>query len=215
MINHREKSAQNNQLANLLLLIFLFVPFVACTEDQPNETVADNDSFSFVKVGNKWEYNYITDDYTTVYSYQILSDAGQHYYQVKFCLGLLCDSEPFWYADDHQFSIELGTFPPNHVFPLFKTGAAVGDEMATFFDSDEGDVTNILVAKDETVTVPAGTFAECYKIQQTLSTDDNILTYYWLNLKSGIVKMHLTGYAEDDVEREYFPITLELKSKNF
>lgn len=198
-----------------LLLLFIIAPIFGCTEDQPNETVSDNDTFTFMAVGNKWEYNYITNDFTTVYTYEILSDAGQSYYQIKNCIGPLCDTDFYWHANDQQFSIQLGTFPPDHVFPLFKTGAAVGDEMATFFDSDEGDVTNILIAKNETVTVPAGTFADCYKIQQTISSDAKVLTYYWLSLKSGIVKMYLTGYSDDDGEREYFPVTLELKTKNF
>ena len=187
-----------NRFTFLVMLLFLMSPIFGCTEDQPNKTVSYNDTFTFMAVGNKWEYNYSTNDFTTVYSYEILSDAGQNYYQVKICMGPLCDTEPHWYADDQQFSSELGTFPPDHAFPLFKTGSAVGDEMATFYDSAEGDVTNILVAKNDTVTVPAGTYTDCYKIQQTLSSDDNIITYYWLNLKNGIVKMYLTSYSDDD-----------------
>lgn len=202
----------------LFTTAFLMMLILGCNEDEANgsnETIPENHTFAFVEVGNKWEYNYITDNYTTVYSYEIISDAGQNFYKVKICVGTFCDSEPHWYADEQQFSIQLGTFPPDHFFPLYKTGAAVGDAMATFYDSDEGDVTNILVAKDETVAVPAGSFSDCYKIQQTLSSDDKIISYYWLNLKDGIVKMYLTSYSDDDGEREYFPITLELKSKNF
>lgn len=200
------------------LTILLSVVLFSCEkEDGSNNQTSNN--FLFLKTGNTWTYKMGIDgkDALSDISYKIQSIDENSYYTILFTtVSGISHTDYVWYASSDFFADESGS-ETDYWFPLFYKSNNVGKKWTSPVEDDDlGKITREIVSTIESVVVPAGTFTNCIKIKEIFEKDSNIINYYFVSPQIGIIKRESTGWADiDENPRIYFPIVIELKSKNF
>ncbi len=195
---------------NWMLGLLLVLTVCGCEKDESGDGTLANDVFPFLKKGNTWVYNYsIEGEETTIFEQKISGIDEFDYFKIETTIMGITHSEYRWEATEDYFA----DIPD---FPLFYKNGNVGKKwIAPESDEDLGTITREIIAIDETMSVPAGSFTKCQKVKQTFEKDDNVINYLWISPEAGIVKQEATGWEEADGEIKYFGILFELKTKNF
>lgn len=189
-------------MKNFKKILFFFFAMTlltsACKKDKDND---DDDldkpkptstTFPFFKQNATWTYNdYDSDSPGVVISvvYKILSVDNDGYATVSWTIGGFSGPAMQWYADNTKFS-RLCSKTPNKMLVYSTANPAVGDLWTEFWVDGAHTISDSVrvVALNETVVVPAGTFTNCIKLIETTSDDAVYYKYYWLNKTVGIVK---------------------------
>lgn len=203
-------------------LFFLFIIcsglfFNSCEDTTEKDSTVK--SFPFMQVGNSWIYKISIDGndfpYDITYSIKSIDDMG--YFTIEFLAGSTTNSDMVWYANSDFFSDESGAVE-DFWFPILYKNNQIGKKWTSPEEDEEGNgtITREILSVSEDVKVIAGTFTNCVKIKETFSNDINIVNFYFISLKYGIIKKETTGWGDiNNQPRIYFPIVVELKSKNF
>ncbi len=205
-------------MKNFLFALLGLVFFCSCEKDD-NNVDKKSSTVNFMSVGNKWVYDLYSEGEadTTTLTYKILSDEGNGYFSIESFLDVLESNDMYWYYKDGVFAENSGAVPPNYVFALIDENPALSDKW-TSGEEDEtlGTITRQITSMNETITVPAGIFANCLKIKETYSEDSKVVSYYWFSYDAGIVKESANvWYDVNETQRVYFNMTYLLRSKNF
>lgn len=205
------------QLIFSLTLLLGFVLISCEKEDNDNNQAINN--FSFLKAGNYWTYKMTIDgkNAPSDIAYKIQSTDENGYYTLLFtATSGVSHTDYVWYANSDFFADETGSVA-DYWFPLFYKNNNVGKKWSSpVEDEDLGKINREILSISENVTVPAGTFSNCIKVKEIFIKDSKVINYYFVSPQVGIIKKESTGWADvDENPRIYFPIVIELKSKNF
>ncbi len=198
----------------LLTILWGFV-LISCEKDNNDKNIS---IFPFLKTGNTWTYKMTIDGKDApsdvIYNIQTIDDGG--YCVIKFTAGNNSHTDYRWYANSDFFADESGS-ETDYWFPLFYKNNTVGKKWTSPVEDEElGKITREILSTSENVSVPAGTFSNCIKVKETFIKDSKVINYYFVSPQMGIIKKESTGWADvDEKPRIYFPIVVELKSKNF
>lgn len=200
-----------------LLAITALVLVSSCKKDKedenvnPSTNVITQSTFSFMKQDAKWVYNTFDSQDPGIIveeSYTISSMGTDGWAGVEWKIGGMVIQTVEWYADNNVFC-NLAQKSTNKKLNLTTSNPAVSDSWSETWSTSTGTVTNTrtVVAVNETVVVPAGTYNNCVKVRETTSEDSVYYKYYWFNQQYGIIKTEGTT-AED------YPVILysELKT---
>jgi hypothetical protein len=201
------------------LIVSIFFGIIACKEDV-EDIEKNTDQSGFVVVGRQWDYEYIAEGVSTsvIYTYKVLSDKGEGFYNMQAKIGDFAEhNEFYWFAKNGVFADETMTFPFNTYFTLLPNNPTLNQTWnSPVIDEELGTIKRTVVALSETVTVLAGTFDNCVKIKESVTNDPSIVSFYWVNNDVGIIKRQITSWFDSyDAPREYFQVDIVLKSKNF
>lgn len=197
-------------------ILFAFL-LISC-ENGNNDNNQSVSKFQFLKTGNTWTYKMTIDGKNgpsdVIYNIQSIDDEG--YCVIKFTAGNNDHTDYRWYANSDFFADESGS-ENDYWFPLFYKNSTVGKKWTSLVDDDDSGIINReVISITENVSVAAGAFSNCIKVKETFQKDSKIINYYYVSPQAGIIKKESTGWADVDEEpRVYFPIIVELKSKNF
>lgn len=198
-----------------LLTILLGFVLISCEKDDNDTNIS---IFPFLKTGNTWTYKMTIDgkDAPSNVIYNIQSIDNDGYCVIKFTAGNNSHTDYRWYANSDFFADESGS-ETDYWFPLFYKNNTIGKKWSSpIEDEDLGTIKREIVSTTENISVPAGTFSNCIKIKETFTKDSKIINYYYVSSQAGIIKKESTGWADiDNNPRIYFPVIVELKSKNF
>ena len=189
--------------AALVLAVALI--FTGCKKDDPEPdnntpTTPTSSVFTFFKTGATWTYDTYDSDPGNPHisqSFTINSINAQKYANVTWNVAGMYTITQEWYADDTKFSM-LCSQGGGTMLVFCDANPTVGEFWAETWTDTSGTVTDScrIVALNETVTVPAGTFTNCIKILETTSEDPVYYKYIWLSLTYGVIKTEGTT-AED------------------
>lgn len=168
-------------------------------EENNNNTTVTQSTFTFMKQGTTWTYNtFDSEDPSTIIGevFEITSLGTDGWASVKWSMAGMLIKNVDWYADNSVFC-NLAQKNTLKKLNLCTANPAVNNSWSETWSTSTGSVTNTrtVVALNETVTVPAGTFT-CIKIRETTSEDDVYYKNYWFNIQNGIIKTEGTT-AED------------------
>lgn len=198
------------------IILFCF-GLISCKKDN-NDNNQNISIFPFLKTGNVWTYKMTIDGQNApsdiTYHIQSIDDDG--YCVIEFTAGNNSHTDYRWYANSDFFADESGS-QTDYWFPFFYKNNRVGKKWTSpVEDEDLGMINREILSTTENISVPAGAFSNCIKIKETFTKDSKIIHYYYVSPQTGIIKKESTGWADvDEKPRIYFPIVVELKSKNF
>jgi len=186
-------------LSDLTILDFSFILFSSCKKDENQITIPE---FTFAKVGNTsvfmLESNFdgkISRD-TIMRKYESMLENN-----VWKVLDLIAPNDiRFEYVSKTEYSW-MDDPSGKNTFPIINSTSKVNDIYTFLYDGDT--IYNKVIAVEEKVVVPAGTF-ECYK---TISYFNSTVGSFYVNGKYGLIKYY-EAYGSGYVK-------LELISKNF
>jgi hypothetical protein len=195
-----------------LALVAVSIFTLSCKKDDNNTDITGNHVVSFVKLNNKWTYDYYLGDVKgDDHSWEIIENLENNFFKIKISKGNI-NSYKYWHSNSEGFSEDAYSYPPSYYFTLVKNNQSLNDQL-TYTFSDDGVnyvITRKVEAINETVTVAAGTFS-CIKIKETVSNDTNIVNYYWINKETGIVQRYFTGWFDEGNGKTYFTEKFYLK----
>lgn len=205
-------------ILTLLSTSILALVFVSC-EESINDNVPNYNSFSFLQKGNSWSYKMKIDgnDAPADISYKVESIDQDGYCEILFTsTSSVNHTKYIWYSNKDFFADESGS-ERGSLFPLFYKSNQIGKKWTSQVeDEDLGFITREIISTNESLVVPAGVFSNCIKVKETFRNDLNIVNFYFLSQQVGIIKKESVGWADINGQpRVYFPITIELKIKNF
>jgi hypothetical protein len=187
------------------LFLALIIALVSCNkdDDENNEPAGS----TILKVGNTWVYemNVSTSGITMTgeFTYEVMEKMDNGTYKVTLTTeitGMPSQTETEYWTEDDVFDIGKDL-----------SSLKVGD---TWDETEDGiTYTSTVMAVNENVTVPAGTFA-CTKLKSTQS-DDDTEGFSYFNVDYGMIKTEATITEEDEGVVYTVDMVLELKSKNF
>jgi hypothetical protein len=188
--------------------MLIFLVSIGC-EEKTTDPPANDNNFTFAKVGNKWTFKVTSDSHTSDMTQEIIKDMGNHIYKVETIYqgASFGTVYLFWYVNGEEMSFNTDSSGLHKNF-LFNSSSEVNKtymsivEYSPFLQSGDTVYAKIL-SLDESVTVPAGTFS-CIKIQVwggVTSSMPESMVYF--NRKVGQIKQTSES------------MTLELKYKNF
>lgn len=200
------------------LTMLLSFALISCEEENSNNEQASN-SFPFLETENTWIYKVTIDGGNAPgdITYKIQSMDENGYCNILFTtMTDVSHTDIVWYSNGDFFA-NLCDPETDCSFPLIFKSNNVGKKWSSPVDDEDlGETTREIISTSESITVPAGTFSNCIKIKEAFENDSKIINYYFVSSKNGIIKTDATGWADiDDEPRIYFPIVMELKSKNF
>ncbi|MBN2730418.1 MAG: hypothetical protein JXR53_14425 [Bacteroidales bacterium] len=180
-----------------IFVIFLAVAigFAACKKDDsdpdpiiPNPT---NTIFKFFTNGAVWNYDTYDSDGGAHFtqSISITSINAQNYATVNHNIGGYYSYNDEWYADNTKLSILCSQ--AGNMMLIFCDADPTSNEYWHYTWTDStGTVKDTcrIMALNETVSVPAGSFSNCIRIRETTSEDPVFYKDLWLNLDYGIIK---------------------------
>ena len=207
---------QLNIKINLILAaIMLSLMFVGCGKDDDNTKPTTNDApFTFLKVGNEWEYESyydgIPDD---TWKMKIISESNG-YYIVEY------DGYHYrtWYSNGNYWKI-ITDDETNYGPIILNKNCYVGQKWDTTVSNGyaTSKVTTEVLSISETITVPAGTFTRCIKVKveenskYTWNGEEvelKILAYFYIHKNIGTVMMEV-------IEGPVKGVVSKLINKNF
>jgi len=189
----------NIKLKLTIAAIMITLMFVACGgDDDTTKPTTNNNPFPFLKVGNEWTYELDNNPNDTV-KYKIVSINSN-------ILKIDCNYKnsiftEYWYANANHWKksiLESG----DGGFILLHRNYYVGQKWDINYS---GMKTGEVISVSETVTVPAGTFANCIKVQIAIfdNWSGDYYYNYWIDKNIGIILSEEGSLIE------------KLKSKNF
>lgn len=189
--------------STLFLLTALIVILASCKkEDNPDPIVSDPviTTFPFFKLNATWTYDaYDSDDPSTVISvvYKIIALDAQGYGTVSWTVGGYTAPTMEWYADNTKFS-KLCSKGTGKMLVYCTANPSVGDLWTESWSTGTGTIIDSVrvLALNETVVVPAGTFTNCIKLHETTNDDPVYYTDYWFSKTHGIIKSESTTEAD-------------------
>jgi hypothetical protein len=189
------------------LLLALVVALVACNKDD-DDNGDPSGGVDYLKVGNEWVYelNVTSSGFnmTGDMSYSVeekMADGTYKVVETTEFAGAPAQSETYYWTEDDVFNI-------GHDM----SDVSVGDS----WDETEDGVTYTteVIALNENVTVPAGTFS-CTKLKNTESDDDTLESFSYFNDSYGMIQIELTSQEEEGGVVVTMEMTMKMKSKNF
>jgi hypothetical protein len=189
------------------LLLALVVALVACNKDDDDDNNPSG-GVDYLKVGNEWVYELeaTTSGFTMTgeFGYEVIAENSDGTYTVEQTTemsGIPPQTETLYWTEDDVFNI-------GHDM----SDVSVGD---SWDETDEGvTYTTTVVAVNESLTVPAGTFS-CTKLKSTQSDDDTLESFSYFNDSYGMIQMETTSQEEEGGVVVTFEMTMKLSSKNF
>lgn len=187
------------------LFLALIIALVSCNKDDDEKNEPEDSGY--LKVGNTWVYDL---DVTTAgfsmageFTYEVLEEMADGTFKVTETMEIPnfpAQPDTLYWTDDDVFGI-------GHDM----SNVSVGDS----WDETEDGVTytTTVMAMNEDVTVPAGTFV-CTKLKSTQSDDDTEGFAYY-NEDYGMIKSEATVTEEDQGVEYTVDMLMQLKSKNF
>jgi hypothetical protein len=231
---------KNMKSKNILVIAFVAILFASCSDDGINNNT--HNPFSFVKMGNEWNYTgeFIQEKHSTSYSNRILirsekdnfysiatlprftyvigeyeDDYGEVFLDLLRGISFLGDEKytSIWFVNSNSCAtIEKTTQLP---FPLIFNENKVGKKWESpFEDKLLGTLHREILSISETVEVEAGVFTNCIKVKETSEKDAEYYYIYWITLKDGIIKYEKREYEDKNIKK-YATLKAELQSKNF
>ncbi|HBG71555.1 MAG: hypothetical protein A2W93_07935 [Bacteroidetes bacterium GWF2_43_63] len=181
----------------LWILLATLIVFAGCKKDEPGPddttpTTPTNSVFTFYKAGATWTYDTYDSDPGSPHinqTYTINSINAQKYANVTWEIGWGYTITQEWFADDTKFSM-LCSQGGGTMLVFCDANPTVGEKWGEAFPDTVGFINDScsIVALNETVTVPAGTFTDCIKILETTDQDPIYYKYIWLSLAHGVIK---------------------------
>ncbi|PKP03681.1 MAG: hypothetical protein CVU11_07395 [Bacteroidetes bacterium HGW-Bacteroidetes-6] len=179
------------------ILLAAMLVLASCKKDDDTNPTPTNPStpsssvFTFFKTGASWTYDTYDSDGGAHFNqtYTINSISAQNYATVNWNVAGLYSYTVYWYADNNKFSMLC--YPGDTKMLIFcDADPTVGESWAETWIDSTTNVTDscYIIATNETVTVPAGTFTNCIKIKETTTDDPLCYKYYWLSLSAGVIK---------------------------
>ena len=187
-----------NLKTKLVIVVVLSLMFVGCSSDDTKPTTGGSNPFPFVKVGNEWEYEN-NNDPDDCFKSKIVSKNGNVFRIELEKDGMSLPGGDYWFANNTYWKKSTDA-SGNGGFVIFYKNYFVGQEWE--FDH-YGSKTGEVVSVSETVTVPAGTFNNCIKVQISIGEGGIDYYYYWIDKNVGIIMVEEGSHIE------------KLKSKNF
>ncbi len=189
------------------LLLALVVALVACNKDDDDKGDPAG-GVDYLKVGNEWVYE-MTMSMTGFtmsgeMSYSVEEKMADGTYKVVETTqfeGNPSYSETYYWTEDDVFNI-------GHDM----SDVSVGD---SWDETDEGIIyTTTVVAVDEDLTVPAGTFS-CTKLKSTQSDNEDLESFSYFNDSYGMIQIEAISQEEEGGVVVTVEIYMKMKSKNF
>ena len=237
------KTVKTRKAKLIIIACILPLLFVACSNDDGNPNEPQGEPFPFLKVGNRWTYQWIetlTDERTIYYdnSVSILSKAND-FYSIKANImtksypeGLAVDDNgdtvwsfvmlhysytnaptDMWFANNDYYAKMDGTKLP---FPIIFSNNTVGKKWESpFKDRDLGALYREILSTSETVEIDLGTFTNCIKVKETCERDPEYYYIYWISKEYGIVKYEKRKFEYRFDVQQYVVTKGELRWKNF
>lgn len=180
------------------LMLAVAIIFTGCKKDDPEPepttpTPSPTSSvFTFYKAGATWTYDTYDSDAGSPHfnqTFTINSINAQQYANVTWDIAGMYTITQEWYADDTKFSM-LCSQGGGTMLVFCDANPTIGEFWAETWTDTSGTVSDScrIIALNETVTVPAGTFTNCIKILETTSEDPVYYKYIWFNLSTGVIK---------------------------
>jgi len=206
MNNIFETGARTLKLAAMCFLAMVI--FVGCSKDEDvtsTTNTTNNAPFAFLKVGNEWVYEVYdgtNNELLGTYRWDILlytpSAAKPDGYEVHLSTYELGYDNGMMYGLADKDLWVIGGYVPDNCSVFLDRDCYIEKEWELDFFCKG---TAKIISLNETVTVPAGTFSNCIKIE--VQNSDGLKNYYWVHKDFGNIM------AEEN-NRIY-----KLKSKNF
>jgi hypothetical protein len=185
-------------MKNTLLIISFFalaIMYIGCKKDDPkpnNENPITSSVFVFFKIGASWIYDTYDSDAGTPHisqSFTINNINAQNYATVTWNIANIYSITQEWFADNTKFSM-LCSQGNAKMLVLCDANPNIGETWTETWTDSSGVTTDSckIIALNETVNVPAGTFTNCIKILQTTSKDPVYYKYIWFNFNVGVIK---------------------------
>jgi hypothetical protein len=162
-------------MKKIILIIATILLTVACSkDDEPKTPTVNNEPFTFLKVGNEWEYGYYNSDDELLFTNKIkIVSKEDGYFEV-----LQGDFfyHSWWHINDDDWYTRYydGTASSKFYITLPKN-CYVGQKWNDIFE---------VVSISETVVVPAGTFVSCIKVK---TTQKGWYYYTWYHKNYGMI----------------------------
>jgi len=190
----------------IIVACVLSLLFMACGKDDVNDTTPynppDTAPFTFLKVGNKWEYGHYNCENELTYSYKTtgiyLEKKGTYIvegYPVTGGQSLWLVRDSNWYQS-FDYNYEGDVFTLNSI--ILYGDCYVGQKWL-----DDRKLELEVLSVSDTVTVPAGTFYDCIKVMRHAGYG-LVDSYLWYHKDIGFLMQAADGYP-----------TTKLISKNF
>ena len=212
----RKLFCTNLKTKTLITVFITMLFFVACRDNYYyDDTLYNNDPFTFLKVGNEWEYGiYNNDELINTTNLKIISasDGSLINYRVIF------DNDEnkfaYWVYHNGMRSADMELVPYyigfhsdsnaifNHLAYSLQQDCYVGKQWNINYGNEPIKILQETLSISDTLITPAGIFYNCIKVKTSplFGSFDN---YTWFNKNYGIIMMQEGG------------VTYKLNSKNF
>ncbi len=184
------------KLNPMWIFLAAIVVLASCKKDDPaptptTPTTPASSVFTFFKTGATWTYDTYDSEGSAHFDqiFTINSINAQKYAAVTWNIAGMYSINQEWFADNTNFSM-LCSQINGKMLVFCDANPTVGESWGETFVDSTTSVTDscYIMAINETVTVPAGTFTNCIKIKETTSDDPIYYKYYWLSLTYGVIK---------------------------
>lgn len=186
------------------LMLAVVIAVAGCKKDDDPDptdntpTTPASSVFTFFKTGATWTYDTYDSDggahFNQVYT---ISNISSNYATVSWNVAGIYSMTVTWYADNSVFSM-LCSQGDGKKLVWCDANPTVDEMWFEGWTDSTGTVTDTcrIMAVNETVTVPAGTFTNCIKIKETTSDDPVCYKIFWLSLSAGVVKTEGTDMQD-------------------
>lgn len=174
-------------MKNIYLLLFSVIVLLAsCKKDDSSDAVnttnptsitpLQNATFEFLKVGNKWTYDYSTIFNDGTMTIEVISAANNKYRVSQIMDGGTPYSADWYVEGGYLKARNVGSADTNAKI-LYKANSTINDTWTT--RSSSGFIYRKVVKLNDTIITAAGSFYDCVKIEETYSFASNTQYNYW------------------------------------
>ena len=186
-----------NTKAKVILVTVMMLLWVGCSDNDTTKPTVNDEPFTFLKVGNEWEYENFGGMPEDIWKIKIVSE-NNGYYILEYDddesdNAIWYSNGDYWKTFNDDASIGITMLYKNcYVGQRWDTTASNGYATSK--------VTKEVLSISEKVTVPAGTFTRCIKVKVEENTkytwngeefEIKILTYSYIHKNIGIVMMEV------------------------
>jgi hypothetical protein len=173
-----------------IITSLLFVSF----SENDNAVGTNNAPFAFIEVGNEWVYGMYNKDNELLgeAKFKIVS-GSDGCFETNFSESY----DSYWYADDNLWKTHSNEHGEGGYVALYKD-TYIGQKWEVM-----GKYEMKVVSVSETISVPAGSFDMCIKVEMTYKDGGSMFQNWWFCKDFGIIK------------RETLNGSMQLHSKNF
>ena len=187
-------------MKRIILIVATILLTVACgkDEDEPKTPTVNNEPFTFLKIGNEWEYGVYNSggELISTYKYKLVLEENGYFYVERTPAYELVDLTLWWRTDDnawhqnvHEHLNGNDGIPYITSYIILPKKCYVGQKFNRFsLDSEEG---LEIVSVSETVIVPAGIFHNCIKVISRGAWWE--YNYFWYHKDYGIIMTETHG----------------------